>query len=323
MNTLNFQPLPGLASSHLQTILASYFPSGEAPPSTKRLIKLVDGDSMSCLVSTPPQWTKDDDTIVLVHGMGGCDSSTYMVRMARKFYQRGYRVVRANLRGTSQEERLAKRPYNGGSSYDVLELIHALKNETPRSDITAIGFSLGGNIVLKLAGELGANANGLVKRFVAVCAPVNLAQSINVIQQRRNWLYHAYYLKKITEQAQEWLPRQVESLYEFDELVTAPLWGYKSAQDYYEQCSSLRFLPEIACPTHLIFAEDDPFVPIEGIEAIALPREVGVWKTKQGGHMGFLGKASNANSPFWLDHVLLNWMKDDFSSDRLAAEGAI
>jgi predicted alpha/beta-fold hydrolase len=309
MHRLNFQPLPGLASSHLQTIIASYFPAGEAPPSTDWLVRLEDGDCMSCLVSTPPLWKNTDETIVMIHGMGGCDSSTYMVRISRKFYQRGYRVVRVNLRGAGGGEKLAKRPYHGGSSNDIQDLT------AQNSNITVIGFSLGGNIVLKLAGELGTRASALVKHFIAICPPINLAKSVESIQEGRNWLYHSYYLRKISEQAQVWLPKNVDNLHEFDELVTAPLWGYKNASDYYSQCSGARFLPEIQQSTHILFAEDDPFVPIEGIDEINISKDVHIWSAKQGGHMGFLGKATKVNSPFWMDHMLLNWMEGDFASD--------
>lgn len=319
INKLNFEPLPGLGSKHFQTIIASYLPAGEAPPSKNRLIELEQDDYLSCEISTPTIWKKTDQTIVLIHGMGGSHLSNTLIRMARKLYAIGSKVVRVNLRGCGSGEGLSKLPYSACTSSDVFKVLQTLKKENPSSDISIIGFSLGGSIVLKLAGELGFDAGKFVKRFIAICAPLDLVQSASCIQEKGNRLYHAYYLKKICEQAREWLPKIPHSLYEFDNLVTAPLWGYKGADEYYRGCSSIRFLPSIQQSTHLLFAKDDPFIFLDRLQEVSLPDAVQVWTTDKGGHMGFLGKNPEAKSPYWMDHLLLNWISDDFSSNRKAS----
>ena len=210
---------------------------------------------------------------------------------------------------------LSKLPYNAGTSRDVLKVLEFLKEAAPASEIVLIGFSLGGNVVLKLAGELGAKAAGLINTFIAVCAPLDLAQTVRSMQERRNRFYHFYYLKKICEQAQEWHPQKVRTIYEFDDLVTAPLWGYKGADDYYQNCSCIRFLGAIQQSTHLLFAEDDPFISSDRLREITVPNAVSIWIAKRGGHMGFLGKTSKAHRPYWMDHLLMNWIEGDFSSN--------
>ncbi len=305
---LDFQPISGLSFCHLQMVAASYLPAGSPPPSERTLVDLGEGDHLSCEISTLPSWKETDPTVVLVHGMGGSHTSGYMVRLSRKLYARGIKAVRVNLRGCGSGEGLSKLPYSAGTSQDVLKVLQFLKRQAPLSRIVLIGFSLGGNIALKLAGELGAQAKDLVDRVIAVCAPLDLAQTVQMIQEKRNRLYHFYYLKKISKQARGWNTRPPRTLYEFDDVITAPSWGYASADAYYRDCSSARFLPAIQQTTHLLFAEDDPFISLQRLEGIALPNSVRVWTTDRGGHMGFLGKAPKPHSPHWMDHVLLNWI---------------
>jgi predicted alpha/beta-fold hydrolase len=316
-HTLNFRPFRGLASSHLQMILPNCraLLAKNAPPSKEILIALEKGAYLSCKVSTPPNWQKSDQTVILVHGMGGSDSSTYMIRISRKLYAHKTKVIRVNLRGSGSGIGLSKLPYHAGNSDDLLKVVQFLKEEAPLSEITLIGVSLGGNTVLKLSGELGSDAKDLVKQFIAVCAPIDLAQTVDVILEKQNRLYHSYYLKSICRQAQKFIPHKISSLYEFDDFVTAPLWGYKSAAEYYEACSSIRVLESIEQSTHLLFARDDPFIRFDRLQGLSLPSALHVHTTEQGSHVGFLGPVPNSKSPYWMDHLLLNWVNGDFTSN--------
>ena len=143
LNNLNFHPLPWMTSSHLQTIVSSFLHSGLPPPSKKWLIDLGHNDYLSCEVSIPIAWKQSDQTVVLVHGMGGSHSSGYMIRMSRKLYLKGNKVVRINLRGCGSGKGLSKLLYHGGTSGDVLKVIQSLKETAPFSEIVLIGFSLG------------------------------------------------------------------------------------------------------------------------------------------------------------------------------------
>jgi uncharacterized protein len=311
---LDFCPLLGLSSSHLQTILPICMGGGEPPLTKSWIVDLQDGDRLCCEVSIPPDWKEGGKTVVLVHGLGGCHESPYMIRMARKFYETGKRVVRVNLRGCGTGKGMAKRPYNAGTSGDLLEVLQALKKDSSHSDLTVIGFSMGGNIVLKLAGELGDHAEKWVHAFIAICPPLDICHSLLLLDKTNNYLYRRYYLKSVASQGMSWLNNlEIESLLEFDQLVTAPLWGYKSAMEYYESCSSRHFLPEIKHRTHILFAMDDPFISMSILNDIAVPQQVNIWVTQYGGHMGFIGKTPTQYESKWMDYLLLNWIEGEFA----------
>lgn len=303
---LHFKPFMGLYSKHLQMILSSYAHPGEAPSSERWMVSLGNGDQLSCEMSTPSNW--NHKIVPLFHGLGGSQDSNYMIRMTRKFYERGYKVVRVNFRGCGSGKGLSKKPYCAGCSDDILCVLQQLKVEYPQSEIYPIGFSLGGNALLKLAGELGEKANKLVKRFIAVCPPLDLEQTVQAIQKWSHTLYHQYYLKGILNQCHHWTTDKFSSIYEFDDKITGPAWGFSGAKEYYQKCSSAGFLDKIKCETHIMLAEDDPFVSMECLKGIQLPDNVHVWTSTYGSHMGFLGQREFQ----WMDQQLVNWVEGDF-----------
>lgn len=306
---LPFKPLPGLSSPHAQTIVASFTRSGQPPPSTPLLILLEDGDSLFCDMSTPTNWSQHQKTIIMIHGLAGSTSSNYMVRIGRKLYEAGYRVVRVNLRGSGQGSSFAKLPYHGGSSGDVLTVLQHLKQLTPLSPLVLLGFSLGGNIALKLSGELGEDAKFLLESTVAVCAPVDLEKTVHLLAEPANKLYHRFYLDQMLRQTQRWTKgREVSSLYEYDDLITAPIWGFSSAEAYYRHSSSRYYLSNIKNPCYVLLTTDDPFVDHQQLLNSQLTSYIKVALCQNGGHMGFLGWTGIRHSYFWLDEHLLNWI---------------
>lgn len=312
MKHLDFKPAFGLSSKHLQIVLSAFLPPGKAPPSDHLFVDIGKGDKLSCHVSTPASWDPQGRIVVLIHGLGGSHNSRYMVRMARKLYARNDKVVRVNLRNCGTGEGLSSLPYCGGNSQEIREVLHWLKNQHPYSEIQLIGFSLGGNIVLKMAGELGDEAKTLIKTCIAVCPPINLEQCVNAIERREHAIYHSYYLNSIIKQARQWLPGKISSIYEFDDKLTAPLWGFSGAKEYYQACSSENFLSKIACESHLLFARDDPFISLDSLESMSLPKSVNIWVAPHGGHMGFLGKVTKPKEFHWMDQQLLKWTSGIF-----------
>jgi uncharacterized protein len=308
IQNLHFKPFLGLSSRHLQMIISTIVPSGKAPPSQQWLIDIGNEDKLSCEVSVPPNWRKSDKTILLIHGLGGSHASRYMVRMARKLYNRGNKVVRVNLRGCGSGKGLSKLLYNAGNSQDLLKIFLLLNEEFPDSAVTLIGFSLGGSIALKLGGELTEETKHVVKTIIAICPPFDLERTVLAMQEKKNYIYHQYYLKGIYKQAGT--TQKFQSVYDYDDKVTGPTWGFIGAQDYYKINSSKNFIDKISVACHILCAEDDPFVSIEALEEIALPENVHLWTTKYGSHMGFLGRKEFQ----WLDHLLLKWIKEDFKS---------
>ncbi len=305
-----FRPLPGLASPHAQTVLACFSKGGIEPPSTPLVVPLADGDSLYCQLSTPLSWKEPQRTIVLIHGLGGSHKSSYMVRLARKLYQNGERVLRVNLRGNGPNAHLAKRPYHGGTSDDLLSVLQILKQQHPDSPLYLLGFSLGGNVSLKLAGELGEAGPALIKQIITVCAPIDLTRTLSLLMQPRNHLYQRYYVRGLRKLGARWLNNQrVRSILEFDDAVTAPQWGFKDGADYHQKCSSYSLFPQIQVDCCLLFAEDDPFIDYRPILHTSLPASMKLWLTPYGGHMGFLGWTGREHRYFWMDKFLIDFLQ--------------
>lgn len=311
--SLEFTPLPGFSSPHLQTILACFTPAGPPPPTISKIFKLDDGDALCCEISTPPKWKNTDKTVVLLHGLGGCHTASYMVRLSRKLYFKGYRAVRVNMRNCGSGKNFAKMPYHGGLSSDILQVVRTLKNESPSSLVTTIGYSLGGNIALKLAGELGEMNSDLVHSTIAICPPIDLAETAEIMAQPINNLYNRYYMYHLDKLTKQWTEgRPFSSIYEFDELVTAPKWGFANPTDYYKSSSSRYVLEKIQHPCHILLAEDDPFINHHTCLASARSDAIKIWVSKHGGHMGFFGWADKEYGYYWLDKLLLNWISEKF-----------
>lgn len=308
--SLPFNPLPGMSSPHIQTVLACFTPGGTPPPSTSKVVRLKDGDALCCEVSTPPQWKNTDQTIILIHGLGGSHTASYMVRLSRKLYYAGYRAIRVNMRSCGSGKGLTKLPYHGGLSSDVLAVIHELKSEAPLSSITIIGYSLGGNIALKLAAELGEASSNVVHSTIAVCPPIDLAETACIMARPINHLYNRYYMHHVDKLAREWTQgRPFSTIYEYDKIVTAPRWGFASPSDYYQKSSSCFLLEKIRHPCRILFAADDPFINYRTGIKVKKSAAVKVWISKHGGHMGFFGWAGKEHGYHWIDQLLLEWLR--------------
>ncbi len=307
-NSLDFHALPGLASPHLQTIMAVFGQKGAPPPSQKLLVALEDGDQLSCQVSIPPGWNEQHKTIALIHGLGGSHESNYIVRMSRRLHAAGRKVVRINLRGCGSGKGLAYLPYNAGTSLDIYSVLQELKKQAPKSPITLIGYSLGGNIALKLAGELGDTLCTYCDRIIAVCPPVDLFHTVQALTKGFNRFYERYYLGNLLKQSPHWvMDQRIDSLHEFDDKITALAWGYDSAEDYYDQSSAIRYASSIKQRCDILFSADDPIIDYHRIEKAMISPYTTVWLAKGGGHNGFLGWAGN-NGIYWLDNQIYQWI---------------
>jgi predicted alpha/beta-fold hydrolase len=314
----SFRPFPLLANPHLQTVVAAHVGLPCAPPSVTRLVRLPDTDRIALEVSTPTGWRPTDPTVVLLHGVCGSHRSSYMQRLARKLWRRGVRAIRMNMRGCGSGHGLARQPYHGGQSADVLAVLQGLHQDSPRSPTTVIGFSLGGNIVLKLAGELRESAREYLERVIAVCAPADLVAAARLLTQPRNRLYNLYFAKLLVAAAVDRHARFADlppvrlpaglTVYDFDTLYTAPQCGFRDALDYYQRCSAAPLVPQITIPCALLFSADDPVIDATVLDDVALPPNVQVVCTPHGGHMGFLGRPHQGGGYRMLDAQLLAWL---------------
>lgn len=311
-----FTPLPLFSGCHGQTIMASLVGVNLEPRSTMHVVSLPDGDQLTIQITAPSGWKAHDPTALLVHGLCGSHRSSNVVRMTWKLLRYGLRVVRMNMRGCGSGRGRAKGIYHGGSSGDVRAVLEALKHQTPESPITLIGYSLGGNIVLKLAGELGDKAFSLFHHVIAISPPADLKASVTRLSQPSSQLYEQYFVTKLLAEFryrkrhfktgfQERVPL-VTSLFEFDEKFLAPAAGFDSAEAYYQACSAKKFVPFIRVPCHILFAKDDPIIDSNALDAISLPACVKVFKTEKGGHLGFLSPPHKGFR--WMDNLILRWV---------------
>jgi predicted alpha/beta-fold hydrolase len=314
----DFRPLPLLGNPHVQTILASLVNAPMMmPPTREHHVVLADGDRLMVHDSQPPRWRMSQPIVVLVHGLGGSHRSGYMRRLARLLWQRGYRVWRLDLRGCGRGLTLARRSYNAGCSADVRAVLAAAHRASPTSPLLLAGFSLGGNIVLKLAGEVRAEPVPGLSRVAAVAPPIDLERCSQLIAQPRNRLYELHYVRELVQlarQRQRRFPQQPAvrfprrmTLWLFDELYTAPQGGFASALDYYRRSSAGPLIPAIEVPTLIVSARDDPFVAVESFEELTVPAHVDVRLVPRGGHLGFLGW-DGAGGIRWAEQRLVEWL---------------
>jgi uncharacterized protein len=317
---LPFDPFPFIEDPHKQTIISSFFNFLFEPPSKQKLIRLPDGDKISLEISTPDTWKPTDPTIFFVHGLCGSHQSPYLVRLTKRLLPLNIRVVRYNMRGCGSGKGLAKQPYHSGRSEDVFECLKVLKKEHPESPILLSGFSLGGNIVLKLVGELHRIASHFLHGVIAVSPPVELVSSMQLLSSEVNGLYERYFYgllrddvhyrhKKFRDLPRVRLPRRLK-LYEFDQLYTAPICGFSSAYDYYNKCSASHVVEDITIPCKILLAQDDPIIAPDSLAHFKLPPNVSVFTTKKGGHMGYLGRSPSGKGFYWLDSLLVDWIQE-------------
>jgi predicted alpha/beta-fold hydrolase len=315
---LDFRPFPFLANPHVQTVLGAMW-NGTPPARIDRahVVPLSDGDRLVLHDSVPPRWRPGGRMALLVHGLGGSHRSGYMGRLAALLLPHGVRVFRMDLRGVGRGKALARRTYHGGCSEDVRAAAQAIHQWGPGSPLALIGLSLGGNIALKLAAEAAGFPLPNLECVAAVSPPVDLGHCASLLAQPRNRFYENHYLRALVDQVRRHERRfpdlppirfpQHLTMRLFDDLCTAPRWGFADALDYYRRASSLPLISRIREPTLILTARDDPFIdaaPLERLKGLA-PIEVQI--TKHGGHLGFLGR-DGAGGVRWAEQRVVEWV---------------
>lgn len=298
---VDFNPRLPWWGGDLQTIRNYALDVSHALPSraTERIVvPLEDGTGDSLLASLHlPQEERHRALVVLIHGIAGCEHSCYVMLATAFFLMRGYRVLTINQRGAGPSRPHCRHQYHAGSTVDFATLVARLDPKLTRDGVLPVGFSLGGNMLLKFLGGVGRSSP--VLRAAAVSAPIDLARSSKSLMRWRNFGYHRYILThlkrhctaagaELTEIERKAI-HAAGTLWQFDDCFTAPRNGYADAREFYEANSSQQFLDRIRCETLLIHAKDDPFVP-------ATPYLEHNWSSNpklmpllpdSGGHLGF------------------------------------
>lgn len=316
---LSFEPF-FFKDPHYQTVVSSMFSIPFEPPSVQKIVPLSDGDAISLEITTPKNWKSTDLTVVMVHGLCGSHRSPYLVRLVKRLEPLGIRSVRYNMRCCGSGKGLAKNIYHSGRSEDLFECLRILKKESPDSPIILIGFSLGGNIVLKLVGELNTIGSQFLKGVIAVSPPADLYSSVQMLGDPSNAIYERYFYKllraevyylhkKFKDKPRVVLPKNLK-LYEFDQIYTAPICGFKDVMDYYNKCSASHVIEDIDIPCRILLSKDDPIILSTSLDHYHLPSNVELYKTKHGGHMGYLSDPRGDKGFYWLDSLVESWIQD-------------
>jgi uncharacterized protein len=311
-----FEPI--LRNPHLLTIAGNFWPRRIDLirfPAIRKLYRTDDRTTILVLEHQPNGGPRGQ--IVCLHGLEGSGDAGYIQSFAQAALERGFGVHRKNMRTCGGTEELSETMYHSGLTGDTRLIVERLR-ERFGGPVFVVGFSLGGNVALKLAGELGQT--DLLAGVCAVSTPINLARCVRQLDRPGNLLYARRFLSRLRDRvlrksrlspelySAEGL-ESVGSIWEFDDRFTAPLFGFGTAENYYGTQSSARFLDNIRVPTLVIAAKDDPLVPF------AMYQEHSAFQTnpalelvapESGGHLGFLSKT---RPRFWLDGVVLDFFE--------------
>lgn len=315
----SFRPLPWLRGCHAQTLAGFWMPGPTLTYSARRhRVTLPDGDRLVLHDDCPDDWQPGGATAMLVHGICGSYRSSYMERAAARLKEHGVRTFRMDQRGCGAGRGLAKRLYHAGSSSDLARALQYVGRICPASSTSVIGYSLGGNIVLKLAGESHELLPRNVSGVMAVNPAIDLAAAAAAIQGPGNSFYHRYFMKYAIKLAralpgyatgERSLPR-LDSLDTFNEFFYTRIWRFGTLKSYYEVCSAAPHLSAIRVPTLIVASEDDPIVPIRSFLEPRLSPSTQLLVTERGGHLGFIGRAQPRDPDhFWIDWRMLDWVK--------------
>ena len=326
-----FHPRPWLSNGHIQTIVGNFLPRvNHLPPPAAELVEVEPAQlphtssQVLCHCHWQPDPVRADRiTVIVLHGLEGSSNSQYVVGNANKMWQAGFNVVRMNMRNCGGTEALSPTLYHSGLSGDIRAVLNTLAARIRLNRFALCGYSMGGNLVLKLAGELGDSEPRLLG-VTTVSPALDLGESAQALHAPINRLYELRFLrglKKRFRRKAELFPTlydparatRLHSLIEFDDRITAPYSGFQDAADYYYRAAAARVLGRIAVPTLILHAMDDPFVRLtpESRAEIECNPSITLIDTEHGGHCAFLAKAvpTERDDGYWAETTVLNFLK--------------
>ena len=320
-----FVPRKGLRGGHLQTLAGNFLPrTDNLPKSEERLFQVEDEVQVMCHC----HWQTDRAnrlTVMLVHGLEGSSDSQYVIGTGNKAWAKGWNVVRMNIRNCGGTEKLGPTLYHSGLSNDIRRVVEALLRDDNLQHIALVGYSMGGNQVLKCVGEWGSEAPRSLVAAAGISPACDLSISADAIHRLQNRIYEwkflfglrarmlrkaALFPDRYDRDALAAALRRVRSIRDFDELITAQYMGFEDAEDYYTQASSSRVVDRIAVPTLVIHSQDDPFIimsPETEAKLEANPH-ITYFRTEHGGHCAFLAEA-NGYDGRWAESQIVDFFE--------------
>lgn len=290
----------------MQTIASFLLPRKiHLPQAEERLVEVAPGIKIRCWCYWQVQNRVQALTLIVVHGLEGSSDSQYMQGIARDGLAAGMNVVLMNQRNCGGMDHFAATLYNSSLSGDVAAVVRNLIENDGVSQFALIGFSMGGNLVLKLAGEWGRDGNAppQLRAVAAVCPAMDLAASADALHEPGNRIYEYYFLMQLFRRLRlkaRLFPdkfdvsrlRGISSLRLFDDRITAHYCGFTGADDYYARAAAANVVDRIAVPTLIIHAKNDPFIRVqpETLRRIAANPNITYIETDDGGHCAFIGE---------------------------------
>ncbi|HEY0264749.1 MAG TPA: alpha/beta fold hydrolase [Granulicella sp.] len=321
-----FVPRRYLANGHLQTIVGNYLHrTDELPTPIAELVEVAPaaGGLISSQVLCHCHWQPEPHThptAILVHGLEGSSFSQYVIGNANKLWRAGFNIVRMNMRNCCGTENLSPTLYHSGLSGDVLAVMQHFIAARGLQSVGLIGYSMGGNLVLKLAGELGASLPQL-HSVAAVSPALDLGPSAELLHRPINRVYEIKFLVALCARYRRkaaLFPQlydasrahRIRSVIEFDDRITAPYSGFASAEDYYFRAAASRVLGQIRVPTLILHAADDPFVHITPQSRVLLHDNPAITylEPAHGGHCAFLTEATADDDGYWAESTVLRFL---------------
>lgn len=314
-----FRPHPLLRSAHAMTIFPRIWPRPDALqgiPIAERLFSVAPETHVMGVCSWQPTPTRHR-TLIVVHGLEGCHDSHYMRAIAAKGWHEGLNVIRLNQRTCGGTEHLAPTLYHSGLSGDLRAVITELADRDGLSDIWIAGFSMGGQLALKLAGEAGVSIPAL-RGIFAVCPNLDPPSVIVALERPANRFYQSHFLSKLKERVRRKAAlfpglydltslERLRGMRGFDHHYTAPEFGFASAEDYYARVGASHVLHQIRVPTVILTAQDDPIIPFHSFtaEAIRTNPAIRLVAPRHGGHCGFLQRATGTEDRYWAENRIV------------------
>jgi predicted alpha/beta-fold hydrolase len=326
-----FSPRRFFGNGHLQTIFGNFLPrTNTLPPPETVLVEVSPASSgqISSRVRCDCHWQPAEvrssrSTAIIVHGLEGSSNSQYVVGNADKIWNAGGNVIRMNMRNCGGTEALTPTLYHSGLSIDVGAVMRHFIAEHRLTSIALVGYSMGGNLVLKLAGELGSSAPPQLRSVIGVSPAIDLGPSADALHDPWNRVYemkflHALlsrYRRKVSLFPRAYDPARadgIRSIRDFDQQITAFYSGFSGADDYYFRAASARVIDRITVPTLLLNAADDPFIRLlpESRNLIAANRNITFIESRNGGHCAFLTRPDKLTGydGYWAEHTLLQFL---------------
>ena len=310
-----------LRGGHMQTVASFLMPRRfTLPMPEERLIEVAPGVQVLCHCHWQADRTKAL-TIIIVHGLEGSSESQYVRGITEKGLAAGMNVVRYNQRNCGGTEALAPVLYHSGLSDDVAAVARELIERDGISRLALAGFSMGGNLVLKLAGEWGSQGPPQFRAVAACCPALDLAASADALHEPANRIYELYFLFNLRRRMMRKASlfpkhfdvsrmRGMRSLRDFDHQVTAYYCGFSGADDYYARASASNVVEEIAVPALIVHAANDPFIRIlpETLRKIVSNPNITFVEVEDGGHCAFVGTRNGADDGFWAESQIVNFL---------------